>query len=209
MSLSCETTDANPLAPESDEEASGAAESPAKEADGKPKKKDAAKKNAVRIDFDGLDQRIIALPVGSAVHSNLRTGLAGEVYYIKRDRNGSTSLANFSLKKRAASTLMEGASRFAVTPNGKKLIYLAGTTLGNRRHRTQDRPRLRQTGRRSDPSSHRPACRVATDLRRSVADQPRLLLRPQYARRRLAGDAQKSTSLCSRTALPGAISTAS
>jgi len=68
----------SPLAPESDEE------TPAERPVAKPAKEGAATADAsparTRIDFDGLDQRILALPVPRAKYSALETGGDGIVF---------------------------------------------------------------------------------------------------------------------------------
>ncbi len=121
--------DENPLAKESDEEETSSKEDADDDKEGKDAEdKDKAKeKNEVRIDFDGLDQRILALPMSSAIHSNLRAGPAGQILYISRDREGESKLSSFSMKTRKATTLVEGASRVVVTPDGKKMLYAVGT----------------------------------------------------------------------------------
>ncbi len=74
----------SPLAKESDEEkprpADAAAEKPAGAAAGD---QSAAKKpvEPVRIDFDGIEYRILDLPVPAGELSNLQAGDAGQIYY--------------------------------------------------------------------------------------------------------------------------------
>ncbi len=99
------------------------------DADEKPS--DAEKKESkVKIDFEGLDQRIIALPVSAANHSNLLAGAKGEIFYIHRDRDGDRKLEKFSLKERKSTTMLESANGFILTPDGKKLLYVAGANWG-------------------------------------------------------------------------------
>lgn len=131
----------NPLAPESDEEPGASKASSEKDdddnEDGKDDDKDETKdaekvddKGSVRIDFKGLDQRILALPIGPAEYSSLQAGAAGEIYYIKRNRDGERSLNQFSLKKRDESTLLSGAAAFVLSSTGKKLLYATGSSWG-------------------------------------------------------------------------------
>ncbi len=123
----------NPLAPESDEEK-------VEKKDAKPKEKPAAKSesenqpekkkdDSLKIDFEGMDQRIISLPMGSATYANLQAGSAGEIFFIKRDE-GKSSLQSFSFKSRKANTLLEGATGFVLTANRKKLLYVMGSSFG-------------------------------------------------------------------------------
>jgi tricorn protease len=121
----------SPLAKESDEEKP---EEKTPEKDGKPAKDDkkakGAKKKPVVIDFDGIDQRIVALPVPPGNYSELRTGAAGQVYYLDTppappragpDTLGST-LKHFDLTKRKVNTVTEGVRSFVVTADGKKAL---------------------------------------------------------------------------------------
>lgn len=130
----------NPLARESDEveikeeestedkkdEADDASDEK-EDGDETEEKEEAAK---LQIDFDGLDQRIIALPVSAADHRNLQAGNAGEIFYIRSDDSGSSSLETFSLKDRESTTMMEGCNGFQLTADRKKLLYVAGGNWG-------------------------------------------------------------------------------
>ncbi len=141
---------ANPMAKESDEEpakkddaAPTPADSAAAEKDKTPPndsaadKKDDTKADAkkkepppeVKIDIVGLDQRIVALPIPTALHSGLQAGNDGNIFFIKQDANGERSLVNFSLKTRKPTTLIDtGVDAFELTPDGKKVLYQTGTT---------------------------------------------------------------------------------
>jgi tricorn protease len=138
---------ANPFARESDEEGSKGAnggDKPAeanaeanteakpaleKEAGGEEKKAkpEPKKPTPVKIDFDGLQERIVVAPLPAARHSALAVGSEGQLFLIKEDQNGTRSLVNFSLKTRKATPLVESeVADFALTPDGKKLLYAAG-----------------------------------------------------------------------------------
>lgn len=142
----------SPLAPQSDEEALA---DEADEAEGDDKAKDGTKKGdkgekeekeknegegkddvePVVIDFDGLDQRILALPVPAARYRNLRRGTAGQLYYLRTawvqgyGGGGGTSLRKFDLESREETTLMEGANGFHLSPDGKKIVVSVGEDL--------------------------------------------------------------------------------
>ncbi len=124
----------NPLAPKSDEESSDEKSDGEKEEDAKSgdQKKDAnAKpKTKVKIDFENLDQRILALPVPSATYTSLQAGETGKIYYVRRGRDGKSELASFSIKDQKETMLMEGATGFAMTADGKKILYVQGSTFG-------------------------------------------------------------------------------
>ncbi len=135
----------SPLAPESDEEEPGDAEKetdPEGEGEGKDEKKsdDPADENgdesptqevAVRIDFDGLEQRIVALPIPSGPLTDLAAGAAGKVFFIERGRGGAPSaLKTFDFETREITDLLTGASGYELSANGKKLLYVAGPAWG-------------------------------------------------------------------------------
>ena len=83
----------SPLAKESDEEkgtpnadAADAAKDAAKEPARDDAKDDAQKTSteAVRIDFTDIENRILSIPIPAADYTNLRTGAAGQIYYLER-----------------------------------------------------------------------------------------------------------------------------
>ena len=88
------------------------------------------KEKSLPIDFEGLDQRILALPLSASRYSNLAAGEAGKIYFVRRDQNGKRELVTFSLKSREATTMLDGVSGFELTPDGKKLLYSAGSSFG-------------------------------------------------------------------------------
>ncbi len=129
----------SPLARESDEEKPGAADKPEPKPGDKPADKPEAEKDApaaptpeekapakkdapFRIDFDGLEYRILDLPIPPADLSNLQTGTAGQVYYLKTV-DGKTSLNRYDLTSRKNETLLPEASSYVVSADGKKLLY--------------------------------------------------------------------------------------
>ena len=121
----------SPLAKESDEEKAAAADVAAEEKGGA--KADAAAKADTApavtvIDTDGLGTRIVALPVPAGEYAGLQTGESGKVYYL-RTADGKTSLQQFDLKTRKTETWVPSADAYAVTADGKKLLYRSGTSL--------------------------------------------------------------------------------
>ena len=142
----------NPLAPESDEvelkeketeegdEDEKDDEVAEKDSDDESNQEDADKdeksadkesdEKKLEIDFDGLDQRILALPISPASHSNLQAGSAGEIFYIRRNADGESSLEKFSLEDRESTTLMDGCDGFELTTDNKKLLYVSSGSWG-------------------------------------------------------------------------------
>lgn len=84
--------------------------------------KDAKADTPFRIDFDGLGYRILDLPVPPADLSNLQTGTAGLIYYLKTSE-GKTSLNRYDLTARKPETLLGDVNDYVVSADGKKLLY--------------------------------------------------------------------------------------
>jgi tricorn protease len=96
----------------------------------------------VRIDFEGLDQRILALPIPRQ-HRPAETGKDGVVYtltippaatdadYLEGDEAGPPrTLFRFDLKERKNKQLAEGvaADSFSVSADGGKILFQRGGT---------------------------------------------------------------------------------
>jgi len=133
----------SPLAKESDEEKGDQkeekpnpdAEKAAKaSADAKKDKEDPAKD--FKIDFDGINFRIVALPVPPGEYSQLRTGAAGQVYYLETlpavreqgggPRGGRFALHHYDLSKRKDETIISRLDRYQLSRDNKKVGYSAG-----------------------------------------------------------------------------------
>ncbi|MEO8190116.1 MAG: PDZ domain-containing protein [Acidobacteriota bacterium] len=76
----------------------------------------------VTIDRDGLEYRILDLPVPAAELSNLQAGPAGQIFYF-REVDGKKALQRFDLKDRKTETLIAEADGFEVSADGKKILY--------------------------------------------------------------------------------------
>ncbi|HYX67871.1 MAG TPA: PDZ domain-containing protein, partial [Terriglobales bacterium] len=138
----------SPLAPQSDEEKVGEAKSeaekaePAAPANGREEatgKKEEEKKPAkkepvvVRIDLEDIDQRILALPIPARNFSGMFAGEAGTLFLLEsaplptgRGDFGAQALDRFELGPRRFSKLLEGVNDFALSSDGKKLLYGMG-----------------------------------------------------------------------------------
>lgn len=112
----------HPLPPQSDEpgEADSASE----------KKADTPAVKPVRIDFERIGDRIVALPLGSATRRNLAVGASGEIFFIETVGrlsfgafDGPGALKRYSLDKRETKTLAEAVEFFALSRDGKKIVY--------------------------------------------------------------------------------------
>jgi len=130
---------ASPIARESDEEKPAAERPEGPEKTEKTEKTEKAvtpedkaekpgaaeKKVPFRIDTEGLEYRILDLPIPPAALSNLQTGAAGHVYYLKT-ADGATSLNRYDLTARKNEVLLPSASSYVVSADGKKLLYRNG-----------------------------------------------------------------------------------
>jgi tricorn protease len=114
----------SPLTKESDEE-----KSKDEKKDDKPAKPE-KKSEAVVIDFDGIDQRILALPEPAGNYHSLQAGAAGQLFYLETPEGraagmrGST-LKRFDLAKRKSEAVLPGVAAYELTPDGKKALVAA------------------------------------------------------------------------------------
>jgi tricorn protease len=78
----------------------------------------------VRIDFDNIMQRILALDVPSRDYTGLRAGKAGQFFYLERVPNRADVLHRYDLKERKAVDFVPAAAEeYALSFDGKKLLY--------------------------------------------------------------------------------------
>lgn len=125
---------ASPLAPKSDEEEVKADKKEGEGAPAKPqaggeqkegeKPKDAGPK-PVAIDLDGFEKRGVILPPPAGNYSALKA-VAGKVVYHRRPRSGSgdqqSPLAYFDLKERKEEVILDNATGFDISADGKKIL---------------------------------------------------------------------------------------
>ena len=125
--------EASPLAPESDDEEIKEDESPESDKAKSKKKKDDPKEQKeedkeiedVKIDFDGLQQRIIALPVPAKIYVQLETAKKGVILFTEQLPDKDTLLLHrFSLEKRESEKVVEGISGFEISAEGDKYLYI-------------------------------------------------------------------------------------
>ncbi len=135
----------SPIPPQSDEEKPKDAEKPggdtgkATKADtkkdgGKGGDEKAEKPAKVEIEFEGLAQRIVALPIPAKNYAGLAAGKKGQLFLLEapvvEPLRGPTKLAlsKFDLESRKTETLAEGISAFALSANGEKMLLRTGET---------------------------------------------------------------------------------
>jgi tricorn protease len=131
----------NPMEPQSDDEKVAKAEEKGKDADKKDDKKDEKKDDkkeepiVVTIDFEGIGQRIISLPIKAANYSELDAGKAGTLYVaetpIIQPLDGppfpQLTVSKFDLTTRKTEPFLSGTSGYALSANGEKILYRMGT----------------------------------------------------------------------------------
>ena len=117
----------SPLLPESDEPEGAADSEKDKTTDKAPEEKADAKKESgvkVQIDLDGLNQRILAVDMPPRDYVMLKAGAEGELYIAENVQNqDGATLHKFSLKDRKGDKFLSPLNEFALSPDGKKLLY--------------------------------------------------------------------------------------
>ena len=89
---------------------------------------------AVRIDFEGIGQRIVALPLAERSYGALAVASDGALFYLERRQPGSSNeppepeltgngeLYRFSFEDRKSRALKVGVANFSISADGKKLL---------------------------------------------------------------------------------------
>ncbi len=94
-----------------------------------PEHQQSPKRVNVRIDFDKIGQRIIALNVPAADYGNLMAGAAGTIFYTEptsANPGAPHRLQRYQLKERTAAPFLEGIRSYTLSGDKKKLLYQAG-----------------------------------------------------------------------------------
>jgi tricorn protease len=154
--------ESSPLAPLSDEEkpksesadssdGGASADSPAaaaaekgKEAEkGKPEaekgKRETVPVPAVKVDFENIDQRILALPVPARDYAGIAAGKSGELYLAElppgaEEEEGpgppAATVTKFDMKTRKTTPVIAGVQAFILSFNGEKYLYAQNRRWG-------------------------------------------------------------------------------
>jgi len=116
----------SPIAPESDED-KGVAAAGEKDTDDKKDANKNAKATAVTIDFDGILQRTLALPIAPANYVGLVAGKSGELFLQQAAQipleEEPVTLQKFELEKRKTEKLLDGVNRFVLSFDGGKMLF--------------------------------------------------------------------------------------
>jgi tricorn protease len=136
----------SPLAPESDEEKpkeeTKTAEDKSKDKNkGKTTDKSAADQDkdnekkeesvSVKIDFDGISQRILSLPIPDKNYLNLLAGKSGVLFLgegpmVSTEDEQNETIQKFDLSKRKVDKFIEEINDYTVSFDGEKLLYRKG-----------------------------------------------------------------------------------
>src|SRR6185369_10210417 len=136
-------TDPSPLAPESDEEKVTEDKKPEapsdKPAEGEQKPDAAAAPAAARpspgpkapprvnVDFDGIGQRILALPIPARNFVGLGTGKTNMVFLLEAPAPGAAApgvtLHKFDMEKRKFEKVLDGVRAIEISANGEKMLF--------------------------------------------------------------------------------------
>jgi tricorn protease len=123
----------SPLAPESDEEQEVKPESAKTPTQGKESPPKENPPPEVKVDFEKISQRILALPIPARNYSELKPGKEGVLFLVEEPLvepiNGPSTLTvqRFDLKTRKTEKLLENVLAFKISANGEKMLYrLAG-----------------------------------------------------------------------------------
>ena len=125
----------SPLAKESDEEKGTKAEEKGKE-EAKPEaaKKEAPKPPAFSIDFDGLRNRILDLPLPAKSYRDLQAGEENQFYYLEDLPDGRrffgpvgrlANLHRYDLKSRKDEVVLSEVNNYILSADKKKILYLS------------------------------------------------------------------------------------
>ncbi|MCF7561794.1 PDZ domain-containing protein [Sabulilitoribacter multivorans] len=104
-----------------------------KESKDEPKKGETKKEEKVeilKIDWDGIHNRIVDIPVPSGIYRNLSAPKEGELYYLSRTPHENQSMLHkYSLKDRKDETIMQ-AGFYRIAAKGDKTLYFAKGKMG-------------------------------------------------------------------------------
>jgi tricorn protease len=106
--------DPNPFPLKSDEEP---------DTTSKPGAKDTTTYKGVKIDWEHLDRRIIAMPIPVGNYDGMLAGPKGSVLI-----TSGPAISKYTIAEKKLDEMVKGASQFAVSANGEKLLFKSGDT---------------------------------------------------------------------------------
>ena len=114
----------SPLAPESDDEETDEGENGNGGDDESEDGEDETETPEVRIDLEGIDQRVIDLDLPVRDYQQLMTGAEGTIFYSESVANeDGLTLHRYKLEDRKSEEVVSGIRGSALSADGKKLLY--------------------------------------------------------------------------------------
>lgn len=112
-------------------------EKSAKDSKGNDGKQNEQKKPVVKIEFDGLDRRIVALPIAERSYTDLDVASDGTLYFVEHQQPGVTNeppgddaavdqLKRFDFTKKEVSTVKDQIANYIMSQDGKHLLIQGG-----------------------------------------------------------------------------------
>ncbi len=94
-----------------------------------------------KVDLQGIESRIVALPLPAAVYTGLAAGLKGSIYFLEIPESGrfgerGATLSRWTLEERKTEKLAEHVESFELSANGEKMLL----ALSRPRSETGDTP---------------------------------------------------------------------
>lgn len=124
----------SPFAKESDEEAAKKEDAEVKKPDPKAKQDPAAKSapaasENMTIDWEGIQNRIVDLPIKAGNYAQLSVTNDGSLLYTSYDDKGEGALHKYDLKKRKDAEIMD-LNGYVISADGKKILYVKDGSWG-------------------------------------------------------------------------------
>ena len=82
----------------------------------------------VHIDFEGIEDRVVALQSEGGNYNNLAAAANGPVYVASS--NGENNVQMFNLESEEEATVLKGVGSFSLSSNGEKVLFSANGALG-------------------------------------------------------------------------------
>ena len=112
----------SPLLPEAGDEVVEEEEKGKGKGKGKEEEEEEDQEVVVVLDLDGIDQRILALPVPEGDYRDLRAVEDGKLLYIEQTDDGAV-LRRFDLAEEESTTFLEDVTNHVVSADGNKVLY--------------------------------------------------------------------------------------
>ncbi len=113
----------SPFAKESDEEKAVAEDKQESKKPADKKAKPTEENKDLKIDWDGLQDRIVDLPIKAGNYAQLSVDNDGDLVYVSSTDDGTGTMHKYSFKKRADNEVVD-MDGYVITADGKKMLYV-------------------------------------------------------------------------------------